>query len=81
MTESASADAIRNLLQLPKDTELTLSLTPEQWLAVADEIRLGRCLIKKLRLVLLQSSISEATEAVKAVASAIREDRHLESLS
>jgi hypothetical protein len=46
----------------------------------ADEIRLGRYRIKNLNLAMLQSSNSAATEAVKAVASAIREDRHLESL-
>jgi hypothetical protein len=57
-----------------------LTVTPDQWLAVADEIRLGRYLIKNLYFVLLKSSSSEATEAVKAVASAIREDHHLELL-
>jgi hypothetical protein len=80
MTEFASADAIRNLLQLPTVTRLSLTLTPKQWLAVADEIRLGRYLIKKLNLDMFLYTSSEATEAVKAVASAIREDRHLESL-
>jgi hypothetical protein len=80
MTEFASVDAIRNLLQLPTDTGLHLALTPVQWLAVADEIRLGRCLIKNLILDMFQCSSFESTEAVKAVASAIREDHHLESL-
>jgi hypothetical protein len=80
MTKFASADAIRNLLQLPTDTVLLLSLTPDQWLAVADEIRQGRCRIKKLSLWMVRSSSSEATEAVKAVASAIREDHNLEHL-
>jgi hypothetical protein len=79
-TQFASADAIRNLLQLPTDTILDLALTSDQWLTVADEIRLGRCLIKSLNLRMFSSSSSEATEAVEAVASAIREDRHLESL-
>jgi hypothetical protein len=51
-TKRTSADAIRNLLQLPTDTELTLALTPVQRLAAADEIRLGRCLIKALNLIL-----------------------------
>jgi hypothetical protein len=79
-TEFASADAIRNLLQLPTLTRLILLLKPDQWLAVADEIRLGRYLTKNLKLDMFLSPRSEATEAVKAVASAIREDRHLESL-
>jgi hypothetical protein len=80
ITKFASADAIRNLLQLPTDTDLRLALAPDQWLAMADEIRLGRCLIKKLHLRMYRSSASQATEAVKAVASAIREDYHLEFL-
>jgi hypothetical protein len=80
LTQFASAAAIRNLLQLPTDTALSLGLTPDQWLMVADEIRLGHCLIKKLNIAMRQSSNSEATEAVKAVASAIRDDRHLEYL-
>jgi hypothetical protein len=80
MTKSASAEAIRNLLQLPPDTVLRLALPPDHWLAVANEIRLGRCAVNKLRLILLKCSSSEATEAVKAEASAIREDCHLETL-
>jgi hypothetical protein len=78
-TDFASADAIRNLLQLQTDTPLTLALRLDQWLAVADEIRLGRCLIKDLALCMVQSSSSEASEAVQAVASTIRGDRHFES--
>jgi hypothetical protein len=42
-TTFASADAIRNLLQLPTDVILRLILTPDNVLAVADEIRQGRC--------------------------------------
>jgi hypothetical protein len=80
MTKFASADAIRSLLQLTTDPFMTLALTPDQWLLAADEIRLGRCLIKELHLLLGQCSSSKATEAVKAVASAIREDRNLECL-
>jgi hypothetical protein len=80
MTKFVSANAIRNLLQLPTGTELCLILSPDYWLAVANEIRVGRCLIKNLDIDMFSSSSSEATEAVKAVASAIREDRHLESL-
>jgi hypothetical protein len=82
LTKFASTDAIRNLLQLPADTALSLALPPDQWLAVADEIRRGRCLIKKLALWMVRSLSSEATtEAVKAVASAIREDHHFEHLT
>jgi hypothetical protein len=81
MTKSASADAIRSLLQLPADTALNLTLTPDQWLSVVDEIRRGHCLIKNLSLWMVRSSSFEATEAVKAVASAIREDHHLEHLT
>jgi hypothetical protein len=82
-TKFASANAIRNLLQLPKDTALVLPLTPDRWLTVANEIRQGRCHIKDLQLWMLRrtSTRSEATEAVKAVASAIREDNSLEKLS
>jgi hypothetical protein len=80
LTEFASADAIRNLLHLPTDTDLSLGLTPDHWPAMADEIRLGRCLIKNLSLDMIPSSSSEDTVAVKAVASAIRKDHHLESL-
>jgi hypothetical protein len=68
-TEFASADAIRNLLvQLPTDTKLMLVLPSNQWSAVADDIRNGRCNIKHLALLMVQSSSYEATEAVKAVA-------------
>jgi hypothetical protein len=77
---NASADAIRNLLQLPTDPGLSLALTPVQSLAVADEIRLGRCRSKELHLMLGDTSSSEATEAVTAIASAIRKDCNLESL-
>jgi hypothetical protein len=62
------------------DTVLSLGLKTDQWLAVADEIRLGRCLTKDLNLCMLKDGSSKGTEAVKAVANAIREDRHLESL-
>jgi hypothetical protein len=80
MTPCASADAIRSLLQLPMDRFVSLALTPDQWLVVADEIRLGHCLIKELTLCMLQGASSKTSEAVEAVASAIREDRHLEFL-
>jgi hypothetical protein len=80
MTRYASADAMKNLLQLQSTTELLLVLTMEQWLAVADEIRCGRCNIRFLHLAMLQGAQSEATEAVKALASAIRLDRNLERI-
>jgi hypothetical protein len=77
----ASTGAMKTLLQLPEDTDLTLYLTTkEDWLAVTDGIREGQCNIKHLSLVLLQSSNSEITEAFKAIASAIQLDRNLESL-
>jgi hypothetical protein len=47
-TKFTSANAIRNLLQLGPATDLCLAVTPDQWLAVADEIRLGRCRRKAL---------------------------------
>jgi hypothetical protein len=59
---------------------LFLVLNTELWLAVADGIREGQCTIKLLSLALLQSSSSEDTEAIKALASAIQLDRHLEHL-
>jgi hypothetical protein len=78
-TRLASADAMKTLLQLPKDTELVLET--DHWLAVADEIRQGRCNIRRLYLEMYRtSSSSKTTEAVKAVASAIRLDYNLESL-
>jgi hypothetical protein len=82
-TKNASAGAMKYLLQLPKDTVLSLLHTnQEQWLAVADGIRQGQCNVKHLTLLLRhQSSSSESTEAVKAIASAIREDRTLEDLT
>jgi hypothetical protein len=53
MAECASADAIRNLLQLHSAAELHLLLKTEQWLAVADGIRCGRCNVRSLTLTLL----------------------------
>jgi hypothetical protein len=80
MTSYASADTMRNLLQLAPATELRLALTVNQWLAVADEIRRGRCNIRMLNLTMLECSISEATEAVQKIANAIRFDSNLERL-
>jgi hypothetical protein len=58
-----------------------LLLETEQWFAVADEVRQGRCHVKNLALGMVQSSSAEATEAIKALASAIRVDRNLEHLT
>jgi hypothetical protein len=80
-TTSASADAMKTLLQLPKNTYLILILNTEHWSAVADGIRQGHCNVKFLFLsLLIRSSSSEDTEAVKALASAIRLDRNLKRL-
>jgi hypothetical protein len=80
MTKCASADAIQNLLRLHSTTCLHLVLQTDLWLAVADEIRCGRCNVQTLTLSMLQAARSEAAEAVKAVASAIRLDRNIEFL-
>jgi hypothetical protein len=62
-------------------TKLHLKVNTEHWLALADGIRQGHCTIKNLHLaLLLQKSSSKATEAMKAVASAIREDSCLDFL-
>jgi hypothetical protein len=79
-TKCASVGAMKNLLQLQSAAILTLGLTTEHWLAVADRIRQGRCNVQNLNLVLLQSSNFNDTEVVEAVASAIREDSTIESL-
>jgi hypothetical protein len=81
MTKYARADAMKNLLQLQSATDLRLVLTTEKWLAVADEIRRGRCNVRRLTLVMLQGARSDATEAVKAVAGAMRLDQNLEHLT
>ena len=47
---------------------------------VANEIRRGRCNVQTLTLIMLQGARSEATEAAKAVASAIQLDRNLEQI-
>jgi hypothetical protein len=81
-TSYACAGVMKTLLQLPKDTDLTLALTnKEHWLAVADGIRQGQCNIKSLQLAMVQSPSSEATEAIKAIARATRLDRNLVHLT
>jgi hypothetical protein len=79
-TSCYSAGAMQTLLQLPKDTALILRVEMDCWLAVVDGIRLGYCNIKQLDLAMYQSSTSERTEAIKAIASAITLDRNLEHL-
>jgi hypothetical protein len=81
MNGSGSADAMKNLLHLHKATELHLVLETEHWLAVADEIRQGRCNVQTLTLTMLLDIRSETTEAVKGVASAIQLDCNLENLT
>jgi hypothetical protein len=80
MTKCASFDAIKNLLQLHSATDLRLVLEMNEWLAVTDEIRRGRYNVRKLALNKAEGTRSEATEAIKAVASAIRMDCKMESL-
>jgi hypothetical protein len=80
MTKCASADAVKNLLHLHQTTELDLVLETDQWFAVTDEIRHGRCNIQTLILAMMQVTRSEATEAVQALANAIRLDHNLEHL-
>jgi hypothetical protein len=60
--------------------ELRLALGKDDWLAVANEIRQGRCNVRSLYLDMMYVAESVAIEAVKAVASAIRLDRNLEHL-
>jgi hypothetical protein len=57
-----------------------VDLESVHWLAVADEIRQGRCNVQSLHLGLLQGASSNATEAVGVVASAIQLDQNLKSL-
>jgi hypothetical protein len=81
MTACVSSAAVQELLQLGPTTDLRLVVNTEHWLAVADGIRQGHCTIKNLQLaLLLQKSSSQATEAMKAVASAIRLENQLDSL-
>jgi tetratricopeptide (TPR) repeat protein len=81
MTKYASTDAMRYLLhQLKPATELRFMVELDQWLAVADEIFRGRCNIEKLALTIIRVTRSEATEAIKAVASAIQMDHNVQYL-
>jgi hypothetical protein len=80
MSKYASGDALKDLLHLHKNTDLCLILETDQWLAVTDEIRHGRCNVQTLTFAMIQASRSETTEAVQALASAIQLDRNLEHL-
>jgi hypothetical protein len=80
MTRCASSDGMKNLLQLRPATELSLVLEMDMWLAVADEIRRGRCNVQTLILSMPQVTRSEVTQAVQALASAIELDCNLEYL-
>jgi hypothetical protein len=71
---------MKKLLQLGPATDLHLVVNADLWLAV-DRIRQGRCNIKHLCLDKIHGSSSKDTEAVKAIASAIRLDRNLELLT
>jgi hypothetical protein len=79
-TKCASTDAVKNLLQLQSAISLRLFLETDQWLAVTDEIRRGRCNVQKLTLAMLETTSVQATEATKAIASAIRLDCNLTHL-
>jgi hypothetical protein len=79
-TERASADAWKELLQMHLATDLYLALKKECWLAVSDEIRQGRCNVQRLTMSLFRGRVSETTEAVQVVASAIQMDHNLTHL-
>jgi hypothetical protein len=81
MSKCASADARKNLLQLHSATELHLVLETEHWLAVADEIRQGRCNVQRLTLAMVHCARFESTKAVQALASAIQLDCNLQYLA
>jgi hypothetical protein len=83
VTRCASADAMTSLLHCRSANKVCLVVEPDQWLALADEIRQGRCNVKRLTLTEFKSTSSEATwtEAVKKLASAIQLDCNLEELT
>jgi hypothetical protein len=81
LTHRASADTMIDLLQSQSVTGLQLIPGKKNWLKLADEIRGGRCNILSLDLSMIhRDTESDATEAVKAIASAIRSDKNLELL-
>jgi hypothetical protein len=77
MTKCASTDAVRNILHSRTVTALLFNLKLDYWLAVANEIQHGRNNIESVVLSMAEGTSSEATVAVKAIASAIRRDRNL----
>jgi hypothetical protein len=81
MTTCASAYVMENLLQLHSATEVCFVTNIKHWSVMADEIRQGRCNVKRLNLAMLRGGVSDTTEVVKAVASAIRMDQNLELIS
>jgi hypothetical protein len=73
VTERASADTMKDLLQMQSAPELRLEpKITDHWLAVTDAIRQNRCNVRKLILSMPRWTISEATEAVQVLASAIQ---------
>jgi hypothetical protein len=80
MTNCASANAARNLLHSPTVRTLHLVMNTEYWLAVANEIQHGRNNIRDLVLAMVDGTSSNATKAVKAIASMIQRDHNMESL-
>jgi hypothetical protein len=73
---------MKNLLQLQSATDLRLVLGADQWLAVTDEIRQGRCNIQRLTLDMWFKRPSfNATEAIRALASAYQLDRNLQHVT
>jgi hypothetical protein len=82
LTKCASVDARKNLLRFQSAVELRYTLEPDHWLAVADEIRQGRCNGQRLHLIMIQGATprSETIEALKTLASAIQLDCNLEDL-
>lgn len=70
-TVCASADAVKELLQLQSATCLRLVLKTDHVMAVTDEIRQGRCNVQTLNMTIMRELISEVTEAVQALARAI----------
>jgi hypothetical protein len=79
ITKCASTGAMNYLLQL-QSTLVLLQLETDQWLAMTDEIRRGRCNVQNLILGLPNATRSEAAEAVQAIANAIQLDCNLKHL-
>ena len=65
LSKDAGTDALIYLLQLKPATQLNFIVELDQWLAVAKEIRRGRCNVINLALTILRETRSEATEAIQ----------------